>query len=921
MLDYLARPFQSQQYEVIVDMRACEYIKDNLEHLEMRGLYDENRPSGQKVVDCKAEPMLLLNFFSGFKRMKGSKWGKRIDTYSQNKNNPRRMTTSGTSLQGCPRDVRHTLCHENMVDFDIVNCHPILVENWCRSKGIACEHIESFNANRTERFGDVSRVMGWKKDETKTYMLRLTNGGGLRGFNNEDILLRLGDALDWFNPFVTQLGLIRKRVIDIYPELMKKAIKAKGVSYYNLDGVTISYLLTNLENQILQMLVNGCIKKKVKISALIYDGFMAYKDTVVNKEELCQFLEEEVKSACGYIVKIVEKEMTEDIPIPDEYMTSWELEEEAKQNEKEAKRIQREEEEEEKQRVKQRDKEAKELQREAEKQRGEEEKQRQKQREEEEKELKRMQREAEKQRGEEEKQRQKDEEKQRKKEQREAEKQREEEEKQRKTEQQREAKEEKRREKEREEAILYEYKLEQRELKKQAKQQEKEEKKDEEKTDAELVEQFLEEYKGSIVYNKRVGVGYFYVEKTKLWLQFNTFEALGDSMMNYLGVQQAKQVRNVIYIIKMRLMNNDDDVSRFNMKEGIIALDDFHVYDMRVGKKRERVKEDYCSFFLKRTFNENYDKEWVNTYIGELLCPAGKIDKALVSQFLELLGYVFTGENNLKYILMFIGRGDNGKSLLLDCVMKLLEQYAVSGNQKIFKKSRFDSDTHEAHLYPLMNCRATFISEMDDKDEFNCKLLKAISGNDEISIRNSGSPMTHSVTLKTVVLAATNVVPRYEDETFSNRLCCINFPNKFARDDGKAQTIKSHINDLFCAILEGATRYYKNNKRIVLVKSIKDYTTEVKEEKNPFIQFIKNNRYEKKDGAKLLCADMYTAYVDDLRKNKYEPKGKEKFYLEVEKHFGITKKRINKGNIYEIVSTEPDAEPLVEQKDDEKKED
>ena len=839
MLDYLARQFPSQNYEVVVDLRACEYIRENLEHLEVGGLYDENRPTGKKVVDCKSEPLLLMNFFEGFKRVKGTKWGKRIDTYSQNKTNPRRMTTSGTSLQGIPRVVRHTLCRENMVDYDIVNCHPILVENWCRSKGIACEHIESFNANRKERFAEVSRVMGWSKDETKTYMLRLTNGGGLQGMYNEEILKKL-DTLDWFPPFETQLYMIRKRVIDIYPELMKKAIKAKGASYYNLDGVTISYLLTNLENQILQILVNGCIKKKVKISSLIYDGFMAYKDTITNKEELCEFLEAEVKSVCGYTVKIVEKEMTEGITIPEEYkmMSERELEE----------------------------------------------KQREKQRQEEEKEQKKLQREAEKQQ---EKQRQEEEKEQKK----------------------------LRREKQREEeALLHEYKLEQRELKKQAKQQEKEE----EKTDAELAEQFLNEYEGSIVYDKRVGVGYFYVEKTKLWLQFNTFEALGDSMMNYLGVQQAKQVRNVLYIIKMRLMNNEDDVSRFNMTEGIIALDDFHVYDMKVGKKRLRVKEDYCSFFLKRTFNEDYDKDWVNTYIGELLCPIGKIDKLLVSQFLELLGYVFTGENNLKYILMFIGAGDNGKSLLLECIMKLLEQYAVGGNQKIFKKSRFDSDTHEAHLYALMNRRATFISEMDDKDEFNCKLLKAISGNDEISIRNSGSPTTHSVTLKTVLLIATNVVPRYEDETFSNRMCCINFPNKFVRDDGKAQVIKSHINDLFCAILEGATRYYQHGKKIELVKSIKDYTTQIKKEKNPFLQFIKNNSYEKKVGAKLLCSDMYIAYVDDLRKNKYEPKGKEKFYLEVEKHFGISKKKINIGNVYEIASVEEDTVPevVVEEKQD-----
>jgi len=816
MLDYLNRPFPTQNYDVVVDFRACSYIRDNLEKLEVGSLYDEKRPTGKKLVDCKSEPLLVLNFFDGFKRLKGTKFGKRIDSYAQNKANPRRMITTGTSLQGISRIIRHTICRDNMIDFDMYNCHPVMLENWCRSKNIACEHIEAFNNNRPERFNDVSELMGWSKTETKTYLLRLTNGGGLQGMYNQDILKKL-DALEWFPSFESQLYNIRKLVIAIYPDLMKKAIKEKGKQYYNLDGVVISYLLTNLENQILQILVNGCIKRKVKISALIYDGFMAYKDSVLrndlNKEELCRFLEEEVKQISGYHVKIIEKEMTEGIDIPEYYVIP---EDRLKQELEESKLNKAREEEEVKHMLK--------------------------------------------------KSREK-------------------------------AREEKKRKSEEEKINKQEYKREQRELKKQAKEQEEE-------TDEELAELFLEQFKGSIVYDKRVGVGYFYLEKTRLWIQFNTFEALGDSMISFLGIQEAKKIRNVIYIVKLKLMNNEDDVSRFNMTEGIIALDDFHVYDMKKGEKRLRLKEDYCSFFLKRTFDENYNKEWVNTYIGELLCPNDKIDQTLISQFLELLGYVFTGENNLKYILMFIGGGDNGKSLLLECVMKLLEQYAVGGNQKIFKKSKFDSDTHEAHLYALMNRRATFISEMDDKDEFNCKLLKAISGNDEISIRNSGSPTTHSVTLKTVLLIATNVVSRYEDATFENRLCCIKFPNKFARDDGKAQLIKSHLNDLFCAILEGATRYYNRGKKIELVKSIKDYTTEIKEEKNPFLQFIKNNSYEKKENAKLLCGDMYIAYVDDLRKNKYEPKGKEKFYLEVEKHFGITKKKINTGNIYELASVE-----------------
>jgi len=794
MLEYRSESYPTQNYEVIVDLRACAYIEENIDNIEVGGLYDERRPTGKKIVDCKIEPLLLVNFFEGFKQVKGSKWGKRIDSYTQTKVNPRRMMTTSTSLQGIPRIVRHTICRENMYDFDIVNCHPVLLVCWCDSKGIVCDNIRIFNENRALRFSDVQHVLQCSKDDAKTYILRLTNGGGMTGKKNEDILEKL-QILEWFNPFITQLFTIRERVNDIYPELMKKAIKAKGSDYYNLHGVIISYLLTNLENQILQIIVNGCIKKKVKISALIYDGFMAYKESVTNKQELCEYLEKEVVRASGYVIKIVEKEMLEGIVIPEEYLMKTEKEELEKQNEKEEKQRERE--------------------------------------------LKKQEKET-----------------------------------------------------------FKSYKKEQRELKKQVKEQEV----DNDKSDGELADLFLEKNEGSIMYNKNVGYGFFYNHNTRLWLQFNNFDSLSDSVIKLLNIQEAKWLKNVIHMIKCKLMNNEDDVTRFNMVEGLIALDNLYVFDMKIRENRLREKEDYCSFFLKRTYKE-YNKEWVNQYIGSLLCPEGKYNQDLINQFMELIGYVFTGENNLKYMLLFIGAGDNGKSLFLECIMNLLEQYAVSGNSKIFKKPRFENDNHEAHLFPLLNKRATFISEMDDKDEFNCKMLKAISGNDSMSIRNSGSPITQTVTLKTVMLIATNVVPRFDDIVFAERLVCVNFPNKFVRDANKASEIKSHLDDLFCAIMDGASRYYQRDRKINLLPVIKNYTTEIKISKDPFSQFILHYNF-KKGNKKEYCKDIYQTYVDHLRQNSHIPKGKETFYKEIEKYFHINEKEKDKKGYFYFLSRE-----------------
>ena len=50
-MDYLSQPFPAQHYEVEIDIRACSYVVEHIQDIAMGGLYDENRPSGQRVVD------------------------------------------------------------------------------------------------------------------------------------------------------------------------------------------------------------------------------------------------------------------------------------------------------------------------------------------------------------------------------------------------------------------------------------------------------------------------------------------------------------------------------------------------------------------------------------------------------------------------------------------------------------------------------------------------------------------------------------------------------------------------------------------------------------------------------------------------------------------------------------------------------
>ena len=778
-MDYRREVYPSQQYEVIVDKRALEYIKENWMTLDIGSLYDPNRASGKKVVDIKTEPTLLMNFCDAFKN------GRRVDSYHQSKTNPRRMTTVGISLQGISRGIRHTICRKTMHDLDIKNCHPVILKNWCDAKGIVSKHLHDFNENRSTRFSQVQEKMGWTKDDAKTYVLRLTNGGGVKGVENESIVHQLNE-LDWFEPFLTELMTIRKHVNTMYPELVKMAVRAKGKEYYNLDGVVMSYLLTNMENQILQSMVNACMKRSIKVSSLIYDGLMVYKEGVDDLNEMCRYLEQEVKQHTKHTVTIVPKEMDEGLLVPDDYKDTEERIKYDKEKKKDYAN----------------------------------------------------------------------------------------EEKQRKEEQKR---------------IEKDYKVQQRQLKKEAKEQD-----EDDETDAEMADDFLEAFKDKIKYDKKRGLGYVYREKQRLWRSFTSLESLIDDIQRHLSIGQAKDLRNVGYIVKSRVMNREDDLSVFDMVTGVISLQNGNVYDMKRGGLRERVKEDYCSIYLKQSYTPEYDKAWVTKYISEL------VGERLVEQLLELVGYSLSAENVLKLVVILNGMGDNGKSLFIEMVQKCMGDYQTTANSKIIKKPKFDNNTHEAHLFALMNKRSAFSTELSEQDEFNNVVLKQVSGNDVISIRNSGSQHTVSVALKAVVWIATNEMAKINDPVFANRLACIEFPNKFERSAEKTDEIKSHEHDLFCAFMEGGHRFYQRNRTMVLLPEIKNFTEKQKRKQDSFIQFFEETEFVEQADAKEYCKDMYQSYTEFSQKARLPLDGKETFYKKVEHKFEIEKGKNTQGNYYRL---------------------
>ena len=61
-----------------------------------------------------------------------------------------RIVAEGCSLQRINKLVRGALCHGVYVDYDMVNCHPVLLVHICKSRNVPCRQLERYMSNREE---------------------------------------------------------------------------------------------------------------------------------------------------------------------------------------------------------------------------------------------------------------------------------------------------------------------------------------------------------------------------------------------------------------------------------------------------------------------------------------------------------------------------------------------------------------------------------------------------------------------------------------------------------------------------------------------------------------------------------------------------------------------------------------------------
>lgn len=420
-----------------------------------------------------------------------------------------------------------------------------------------------------------------------------------------------------------------------------------------------------------------------------------------------------------------------------------------------------------------------------------------------------------------------------------------------------------------------------------------------------VLELFNEDYKYD---NKRENL-WFWIEESRLWEKqsFGYFAIIMVTPLEiYLSQHPDKDLveekRNTLYTNsltynilahirrRVEIRRDDDFIKRhFNQSPGLFPVGNGMLLDLRTNEMRPREKNDYFTMTspLVPEPITTKGRDALVKYIKEILMTEAQ---EYVDCFLMCLAYCLTGENNKKVIINLIGSRDGGKSLFLRLMSEIMGNFAGAMNERVVVKKRNES-VHDSEIMSLVNYRLAFISELDEKQQYDVKTLKAISGGDSIDARGAGDRETISLFLKCVLLIATNKVPYFDDPAFASRLWCFHFKNKFERNPAVEERMIRLCPQFLSLLGEYGARYYQTDKRLEQSVEVRTYTQKIIDGKDPIKRFCREFVITDDEKNMIQRQEMYNRYLLFCEKEKVSSLGRNTFYDEIEKIVGEPQQR------------------------------
>lgn len=324
-----------------------------------------------------------------------------------------------------------------------------------------------------------------------------------------------------------------------------------------------------------------------------------------------------------------------------------------------------------------------------------------------------------------------------------------------------------------------------------------------------------------------------------------------------------KSIRAAVSLVKDEVMETmaafDNQPYLLNVANGTI--------DVRTGRLNPHNPKNLLTKIVPVDYRPGVSAPTFDRFLREVLPDAA------VREFLKrFVGYASLGLASERVMVVCLGDGRNGKSVLLKTLVTVLGEYGDWAAPSILTGGR--ESRHPTEIADLFGKRLVVASEVGVDSRFDVATLKQITGRDNLCVRRMREDFW-SFTPTHVLMMAVNHLPTVDDATNSvwDRLRVIPFdvrvmsadearlrqppPGIPVEDPGLYDKLVGELSGILNWVVEGAQAYLAEG--LTCPDAVKHAGADYRAASNPISDFVEE-RCELGRGYSVSKADMSSAY-------------------------------------------------------------
>ena len=219
----------------------------------------------------------------------------------------RKYAKGSLSLQNFKKKIRESLIYDTHIDVDIKNCHLVLLSQYCAKNNLICKEVDNYVKFRTKCLQGIMNDHNVSRKTAKELVLVMMYGGNVNEYtcnNGFDIEKPLPK---WINDLELEFKTLIKMVCSLNETIYKDVKKLKKKDYVNKESSCLSYVLQQIEDNIITNASTKLTHLGYTVETLCFDGVL------ILKQDMTTDLFEEISSYCydktGYNVEFEVKPM------------------------------------------------------------------------------------------------------------------------------------------------------------------------------------------------------------------------------------------------------------------------------------------------------------------------------------------------------------------------------------------------------------------------------------------------------------------------------------------------------------------------------------------------------------------------------------------------------------------------------------